>query len=103
MRKMMIGNNNLHTELVRTRDLFYFRNTTIDGNQKSSSFFCEYFNRGDIHTVPLVMTMRNIHLHIFISNFFKKIIEDDRARDAVAIIITKNDDLLVGCNRFEYA
>src|SRR3989344_4545574 len=100
---MVIGNNDFHTELVCTRDFLYFGDTTINRNQELRPLFCKCFNSGDIHTVSFVVPMWNIYVHIVIPNFFKKIVKDDRTRDTITIIITKNDNLLLCFHRLKNA
>jgi len=92
---MVIGNNDIHTELARAQNFLCFRDTTINRNQKLSTFTSKCFDSGNIHSVPFIVAMRNVYAHLVVSNLLEKIVEDDRPGDAIAIIVAKDDDILL--------
>ena len=88
---MVVGNNNVYPQIFSQRNLRNIGYATVNGNQKGGVILGKTFNRFVVKTVSFRMSMWNIICKIFVSYFFEKIVENNRAGNAIAIIIAVNN------------
>ena len=86
-RFMMICNNNFHTELICLVNRFFVGNTTICSNNKFHSLLSNSAHSFFIQAKTFIVSMRNINYKVFIINPFEKILEYNRRRYSIRIII----------------
>ena len=95
----MVGDDDLHTKLVRARDGLHIRDAGIHGDDKFHSARRELLHAGDIHTVPLKVAVRNIVFKIR-SRLLQEVVEQDGTRNAVAVVVAPYRDVFSRLNRF---
>src|SRR3990167_1527161 len=100
---MVVGNNDVDSKTVCVGNFFHISDSAINGDKKSCAIFCKFINRIGIESISFVVSMRNIIFKILISYFFKKIMENDASRNAVAIIVSVHDYFFFHINGAENA
>ena len=94
----MVRHDDIHTKLVRARDWPNISNAGIYGNDEFHfALFRELFNTVTIHPVSFVVTMRNIIFKIR-PNLCEKVVHEDAARNAVAVVVAPDGNSLSGQN-----
>src|SRR3989344_4650604 len=98
---MVISDNHLNTKFIRAGNFLNVSNPTVNRNHEFRSLLCESLNSDTVESETLKVSVRNIILEIRITNLLEKIMEYDRARNSVRVIIAPDNNLPIIRDRLQ--
>ena len=90
---MVVGHDDIYPRLLREGDVLVIGRAEVYRHDQVGAVRYELLHGCAIEPVAFVMTVRNVHRKVRVAELGQKIVHDDGAWNAVAVVVGVDDDL----------